>query len=122
MRVATTDRMLWAAIFNIAFNQMPTTLALNGFFQGHLQPLVLLKLIGYEDTFYNTTPSEGGLMSLFSIDKKTKRKLYSNGPSVSLKKAQLNKKGNIADDSPLVSHMKEKNFKRKLVEDNLLVP
>jgi len=59
-------------------------------------------------------------MSLFLIDKKTKRKLYGDSPSVSPKKTQLSEKGNIADDSPLVSHTKGKNLKRKLVEDSPL--
>ena len=61
-------------------------------------------------------------MSLFLIDKKTKRKLYGDSPSVSPKKTQLSEKGNIADDSPLVSHTKGKNLKRKLVEDSPPVP
>jgi len=50
-----------------------------------------------------------------------KRKPSSDGLLVSLKKTQLNKKGNIADDSSLISHTKGKNLKRKLVEDSLLV-
>jgi len=50
-----------------------------------------------------------------------KRKLSSDGLLVSLKKTQLNKKGNIADDSLLISHTNRKNLKRKLVEDSLLV-
>jgi hypothetical protein len=119
------DRILWRAIFDIALNGTPTTSALNCFFQdpiyegfvsGHLQPLAPLKLIGYEGTFYSTTPSGGGLTSLFLVDKETKRKLSSDGPPVSPKKTQLNQKGN--DDSPLVSHTKRKNLKRKLVGDS----